>query len=168
MHHFEIRKYSSLITVHLKREKPSITVIMCVQTGVLNLHILYLFKLFEEWGKPWLCWLLVQIHFPPGISSQCYYVILLLVRIRRANKWACSYPLLASSTCPVLECISPILKKKKLVKIFILLDVLKIKYAWRLMYRYAIFYLCDLFTLTLSHSHFSGYWKFFWKLHSVL
>lgn len=71
MHHVEIKKYSSLIPGPLKREKPSITVIICVQTGVLNSHILYLLKLFEEGGKKWLCWLLVQIHFPPGISSQC-------------------------------------------------------------------------------------------------
>ena len=32
MHHVEIRKYSSLIIGHLKGEKPSITVIICVQT----------------------------------------------------------------------------------------------------------------------------------------
>ena len=72
MHHVEIKKYSSLIPGPLKSEKPSIAVIICVQTGVLNSHILYLLKLFEEGEKNWLCWLLVQIHFPSGISSQCY------------------------------------------------------------------------------------------------
>lgn len=51
MHHVEIKKYSSLIPGPLKSEKPSIAVIICVQTGVLNSHILYLLKLFEEGEK---------------------------------------------------------------------------------------------------------------------